>query len=68
MESGYNGTQESKNQLFSYVENKVFLGNQKASENKDLLIKNKISHILLVGNELEAVFQEVKIHQKKIIS
>lgn len=62
MESGNNGNQESYEDFFLKADIYIFFGNQKTSENKDFLIKNNINHILLIGNELKALFKEVKIH------
>lgn len=59
MDSENNGIKESNQEFFLTVEKNLFFGNQATSENKNLLTKYKINHILLVGNEFEAKFKEV---------
>jgi hypothetical protein len=43
----------------SLVIDKLFLGNMTDAENKEVLLKNGITHILVAGNYLTAYFPEV---------
>jgi len=59
MESGNNNIKEKSEEILLTIEKNIFVGNQKASENKDLLIRNKINHLILIGNEYEVFYKEV---------
>ena len=66
MESGNNENIETNTneEFLLTIEKNILFGNQKSSENKELLIKDKITHLLLIGNELEELFREVKFKIK----
>jgi hypothetical protein len=66
MESGNNEIKETNTneEFLLIIEKNILFGNQKSSENKELLIKDKITHLLLIGNELEELFREVKFNKK----
>ena len=46
------------------VDNDVFIGNQRSSQNIDLLYSNGITHILIVAAEIEPAFPEQFIYKQ----
>ncbi len=44
----------------------LFLGNYQSARNLDFLVQKKITHILVVGNELDKHYPGVSFNTKKL--